>query len=77
MDDIRRVAPAKLGHWDIDLLVVLLNVNLHIFVQLQLPFEWRIQRVFIKDATVKHALAGQLQGQDPGGDTTLTYPTPH
>lgn len=39
MDDIRRVAPSKLGHRDIDLLVVLLDVNLDIFVQFQLPFE--------------------------------------
>lgn len=39
VDDICRVAPSKLGHWDVDLLVVLLNVDLDIFVQLQLPFE--------------------------------------
>lgn len=39
MDDICRVAPSKLGHRDIDLLVVLLDVNLDIFVQFQLPFE--------------------------------------
>lgn len=76
MDDVRRVTPSKLGHWDIDLLVVLLNVNLDVFVQLQLPFERRVQRVFVEDSAVKHALTGQLWGQeDPGGGTTLIHPT--
>lgn len=60
VDDICRVAPSKLGHRDIDLLIVVLDVNLDIFVQFQLPLERRIQRVFIKDAAVKHALAGKL-----------------
>uniref|UniRef100_A0A803XSK3 Uncharacterized protein n=1 Tax=Meleagris gallopavo TaxID=9103 RepID=A0A803XSK3_MELGA len=44
MDDIRRVAPSKLGHRDIDLLIVVLDVNLDIFMQFQLPSERRIQR---------------------------------
>lgn len=60
MDDVRRVAPSKLRHWDVDLLVVLFNVNLDIFVQLQLPFEGRVQRVFVQDTAVEHALTGQL-----------------
>lgn len=39
MDDICRVTPSEPGQWDIDLLVVLLNVDLDILVQLQLPSE--------------------------------------
>lgn len=66
VDDVRRVAPSKLGHWDIDLLVVVFNVDLDIFVQLQLPFEGRVQRVFVQDTTVEHALTGQLWGQIQG-----------
>lgn len=62
MDDICRVTPPELWHRDIDLLVVLLDVNLDVFMQLQLPLERGVQRVFVKDAAVKHALAGKLWG---------------
>lgn len=62
VDDVCRVAPPKLGHGDIDLLIVLFNVDLDILVQLQLPFEGRVQRVFVQDTAVEHALTGQLWG---------------
>lgn len=62
VDDVCRVAPSKLGHWDVDLLIVLFNVDLDILVQLQLPSEGRVQRVFVQDPAVEHALTGQLWG---------------
>lgn len=72
MDDVCRITPSKLGHWDIDLLIVLLNVDLDIFVQLQLPFEGRVQRVFVQDTAVEHALMGKLWGQTRQGHNTHT-----
>lgn len=68
VDDICRVAPSELRHRDIDLLIVLLNVNLDVFMQLQLPLERRVQRVFVKDAAVKHALTGKLGDEEVSVD---------
>lgn len=75
VDDVCRVAPSKLGHWDIDLLVVLLDVDLDILVQLQLPFEGRVQRVFVQDPAVEHALTGQLWGTTQSRQGYNTTPT--
>lgn len=75
MDDVRRVAPSKLGHWDIDLFVVLFNVDLDILMQLQLPFEGRVQRVFVQDTAVEHTLTGKLWGQVKA--RLQHTPTPH
>lgn len=73
VDYICRVTAPKLGHWDVDLLIVLLNVNLYILMQLQLPLKWRVERVFKEDPTVEHALPGKLWKLEQNGDGTHTH----
>lgn len=60
MDDVCGVAAAKLGHGHVDALVVVLQVDLHVLLQLHPRAGLGGQRVLVEDATVEEVVPGQL-----------------
>lgn len=60
MDDVCRVPTTKLGHGDIDALIVLLKIDVHIFLQLHPSPDLGGQGVFVEHATVEEVISGQL-----------------
>lgn len=60
VDDVCRVTAPKLGHGHVDALIVLLEVDLHVLLQLHASVGLGGQGVFVEDATVEEVVSGQL-----------------
>ena len=60
VDDVCGVAAPKLGNGYIDALVVLLEVDLHVLLQLHASVDLGGQGVLIEDAAVEEVVSGQL-----------------
>lgn len=60
MYDVCRVPTTKLGHRDINTLIVLLKIDLHILLQLQPGPDLGGQGVFVEHTTVEEVVSSQL-----------------
>lgn len=68
VDDVGRVAAAELGHGHVDALVVLLQVDLHVLLQLHARAGLGGQGVLVEDAAVEEVVAGQLSEEEVSVD---------
>lgn len=56
MNYVCRVTSTKQGHWNIDLFIVVLDVDLHILLELQPSHEWIMYGIFIQNTAVENTL---------------------
>lgn len=61
MNYVSRVAASKVRHGHADLLIVVLQVDANILLQLLVPTQRRIRRVFIENPAVEQVLPGVLR----------------